>query len=268
MKRMRFFALLVVFALALSALASCNVKPEEVTAQALIEKADAALLAGKYVVDIDMKYTTNDKELSSVFSSINSTDIEMQVDGSNARLSMLMNDDISLSKFDMTYTILGETMYLKAVVSVLGNAQSMKYQSTLTAEDKKEFIGESLMTGDISASDFADTTLTKDEDTYIIICNSLNEESTKKLEDLMVSQLGADMEATLSNVQYTVEIEDGKYDSSTLSFDCLYKFGSESYSVSVEIEMDYDYDEEFTITAPNDASSYEEIDFEDLGILG
>ena len=261
----RILALLLITAIALTCLVSCEKTPEE-----LVKAADEALLKRAYTVDIDMDFSSDNPEMNEAFKSMNDMDIEMAVNGDDMKLDM----DLSMSvmgismAMNSSYVMIDNTLYLKMAVSSGGYSQNIKNKATLTEENIADFKEDAGVAYDVSSLDFENISMELVEDSFIITCDGIKADATEKLTDMISDQLeGSNAECAIENVKLVIEIEEGKYDTTTLSCDYKITVEGETYSVHMNSEMEYDYaelDEPIVISAPTDASDYEEVTYEEL----
>ena len=217
-----------------------------------------------YTIDLDMSFTSDNSDMNKIFENMENVDLELAKDGDNYQIKMEM--DMEGVGADMLYTIIGDTIYLKADVEYMGAKDSVKNRATLTEDEKEEFLGDNSMSSDITAADFATVEMEYIDDEMVITCKDLKDEARAELKDMIGDQLGQLNGATVNveNVKLVCEIDDFKYDTCVLTCDYTITYLTETYTISMRMEMEYDYDDIIAVVAPSDASTYKEVDFDDI----
>ena len=232
------------------ALTSCSE-----TAADVIAKADKALLSKPYQVDMDMSFSCDNQELSSIFESME-TDAKMYIDGDSMKLVMeMMGAELEMLCHD-------KVMYM----AVSFGGQSQKAKATMNDEQLEEFMGENSTTSDFSVSDFETVEMKTEKGKTIITCTGISEEALAKevnsaMEDMGLNGTGAEL--AIENLKLVTVIEDGKYDSYTITGDYVIKIQGLSFNVGYEIELEFDY-ENVALSKPADASSYQTLTYDEL----
>ena len=257
MKKVKIVSLLIVFVMVLCSMVSCFT-PD---ASKLMEKATEVMNQQPYTITMDMKYSTDDETLGSVFDSLTFEDVKVNVDGE--KMSIKMDMDMGIAEAELNYILISKTMYMNVAVS--GMSQAIKQKATLSDEDFKEFKEEMGISAQEDILDFSEMVLEKVEDTYVITCTGASEEFYESINESMeemADSLGGS--CTVSDLKYVVEIKDGKF--KTMQLSATYEMSVEEKKISVDftMDMDIDYDVEFAIEEPADKESYEEVDFSNI----
>ena len=251
MKKTRVLALLLVLAAMLTALSSCGLTPTSA-----IANAEKALTKAPYKIEMEMDLTCADKTYASIIEAMN-TEMTMFVDGDNFQMG------VSATGVDMTVTYVDGTAY--SSMSAFG--QIVRQKATLTEEQKAEFLEKNGASVGVDAIDFGSLSMTKDEDgDKIITCTELPEEALNELMESTLGDMGAgEISMTAKDVKMTIELDDGKYDTVTLTLTYVMTVAGETVEIGARIELEYDYgDDAKTVTAPKDADTYETADYEDI----
>ena len=259
MKTARLISIFLVLALVFGCVVSCGANESDPVK--LVENAENETAKEPYSVEMDMSFTTSNTQYKSVFEAMSIEDVKVLVDGKNVNMSM--NMDASGIKTSMEYTIFNRVMYVNMSLSGYGQKQTVKQKANMSAEEVREFLGDNGVDSELSISDFAEYSMTKDGDAYIISCTGI----TDDIEDVLLDKVsgiadGADIE--ISDVNYRIIIEDGKYDSIYLYCDYAMTAGSETVEFTMKTTMEFDYDEQINISAPDDADEYEEVDYSEI----
>ena len=262
----RIFSLLLILAITFTCLISCD----PISSEEMIKAADAALKENAYTVEIDIDYTSDNTDLNNIFKTLEDMKIEMAVNGENSKLDLEMMVDVEgiLMAVDMEYVLIGNKLYLKSNMNVAGYSTGSKVKTTLTEENLRDFASDTGIMHGMTSADFDSLEASLTEDGMVIKCNGIRSDAMSELDSFITDQFDdIDITCEIKNVCLTVEIEDGKYDTTTLSCDfSVVQDGSESL-VHMEIAMEYDYeddDESIVISAPSDPSSYNEVTYEEL----
>lgn len=258
MKFTKIVSLMLVAVLALTCLASC-----EMFAASAVKKADKALAQAPYTVNVAMEFSSDDKDINEAFSTMEAMDISIAVDGKNSLIEMAMNmDSVSM---DIDYTIIENTLYLKTAMTLLGKTQTVKYQSTITEDDRDELLGTANAASEVGFDDFSEIAMENKDGSKVITCTGLSKDETDDLEEMIADQLESiKAKVTVKNVKYIITIKDGKYEKIELLCDYEIVAGDESYEIGMKSTMTYDYESKVEISAPSDASSYEKVDFDEI----
>lgn len=259
MKTARFISIFLVLALVFGCVVSCGAN--ELDPVKLVENAENEIAKKPYSIEMDMSFTTSNTQYKSVFEAMSIEDVKVLVDGKNVNMSM--NMDSRGIKTSMEYTIFNRVMYVNMSLSGYGQKQTVKQKANMSAEEVREFLGDNGVDSELLISDFAECSMTKDGDAYIISCTGI----TDDIEDVLLDKVsgiadGADIE--ISDVSYRITIEDGKYDSVYLYCDYAMTAGSETVEFTMKTTMEFDYDDEVKITAPADADEYVEVDYSEI----
>lgn len=246
----KFLVLILSLSLVCCALTSCS----ETAAEA-VAKADKALLSKPYQVDMDMSFSCDNQEMSSIFESME-TDAKMYIDGDNMKLVMeMMGAELEMLCYD-------KVMYM----AISFDGQSQKAKATMNDEQLEEFLGENSTTSYFSISDFETVEMKNESGKTIITCTGISEEAlanevNNAIEDMGLGETGAELE--IENLKLVVVIENGKYDSYTVTGDYVIKIQGLSFNVGYEIELEFDY-ENIALSTPADASSYQTLTYDEL----
>lgn len=263
MKKFKLISLLIIAVMVLGCLASCG----EVTTEEMIAKADKALLNGAYSADVEIAFTTDNPMLKEIFAALNAMEMEFAYSNGNAKITSGMNTEVygMTVESEAQYVVVDDVIYLKNSVSVGGESTVVKQKANVTDLEKEDFLSENVASMDVTSTDFETVERKEVEKTTVISCEGLKQEAEASLNELMKDMLGElDGSISVKNVKLVVEIENGKYDEVKLSCDYVITAEGESVTFGFVMTMDYDFDETVVIEAPQDASSYETVDFSEL----
>ena len=251
MKKIISIALMIaMLAMSVCAFASC----EAVTAASAIKKADEALLKAPYTVTMSMNFESDNAEMNEIFDAM-SMEIPVTVDGENFAINM------SISGIAMNMTVVDKVLYYD--LSMFGETAKMK--TTLTDEQYKEITEEDGVQMPVDSANFETLTLETVDGKQVITCTGITTEGTEALNKMMnesVGEMGA--EAAISDLSFKITIADGKYESMALSVTYTVTVEGTSVSTTMTMNAKYAYDDVKPITAPADADSYEEMDYDEI----
>lgn len=255
MKKIISIALLIaMLAMSVCAFASC----EAVTAASAIKKADQALLDAPYTVTMSMNFTSDNAEVNEFFEAM-SMEIPVTVDGDN--LAINMTTEAMGMAVGMNMTVVDKVLYYD--LSMFGETAKMK--TTLTDEQYKEITEEDGVQMPVDSANFETLTLETVDGKHVITCTGITTEGTEALNKMMnesIGEMGA--EAAISDLSFKITIADGKYESMALSVTYTVTVEGTSVSTTMTMNAKYAYDDVKPITAPADADSYEEMDYDDI----
>ena len=242
----------MVLALMCVMLVSCD------NAQSLLNKADDALEEAPYAMTMKMNFECDNAELNQIFSLMN-IEVPVTVDGKNVSMNMSM--DMMGYTVGSNISVVDMVMYYN--MEFMG--QSIKMKSAMNEEQYQEFMAENQTEMKVKPNDFNKLTVETKDDKKYIVCDGINEEGLKALNDMVAESLeGVAGEANFSEVAYSVTLSNGKYESMDMS--CVYSvtIDGESYNVTLKLSTEFSYDNIAEITAPADADAYEEVNYSDL----
>ncbi len=248
----KFLALMMTLAMMCGMLVSCD------NAQSLIDKAIAAMEKEPYAMTMKMNFECDNEELNEMFSLMN-LEVPATVDGENIALDMSM--DLMGYTIGIDVIVADKVMYYN--MDMMGEIIKMK--STMNEEQYQEFMANNNTEMAVKPEDFGKLTVeTKDGKKYIS-CDEISEDALKVLNDIMVDALAdVDGEATVSDIAYTITLNNGKYESMDMT--CTYSItvAGETFNVTFDMSAVFSYDNVAEITAPADADAYEEVSYSDL----
>ncbi len=226
---------------------------------ALLEKADDALVNAPYKVTMKTTFKADNPELNAALAA-NAVEIPIIIDGENVSMDMSIP---ALGIQNSKIVVVDKVLYML----VEAQGITVKYKCTLTDEQFEQFMADNNATMPIEHKYFDKKDTEKDGSKKIITCSELNQDGKDMLKERaqkMLAALGNDSEADYDEIQLELIIEDGKYASQEIEMDYDISVEGVSFSVSATTKSSYDYDEDYKVTAPEDADSYTEMEYEDL----
>ena len=248
----RILAVVIALVLMCGMLVSCE------NAEAILEKADAALLSAPYKVIMKFDFECDNEELNEVFSLMN-MEVPVTVDGKNIAMDMSM--DIAGTTASSKMIVADMVLYYN--IEAMG--QVMKMKTTLTDEQYEEFMDDSNTEMIIEPDDFSEFTIENKDGKKVIACGKISDEALEDLNELMDESLGVGVvDASVNELSYSITISDGKYDAIDMS--CSYSVTSEgeTYNVTLNLTAKYSYEGVERVTVPADADSYQEWNYTDI----
>ncbi len=255
MKKIISIALMIaMLAMSVCAFASC----EAVTAASAIKKADQALLDAPYTVTMAMNFKSDNAEVNEIFEAMN-MEIPVTVDGENIAFNVSTESMGMTASFDMI--IVDKVLYYE--LSLFG--QTAKMKATLTDEQYKEINEESNTQMPISSANFETLTLETVDGKQVITCTGITTEGTEELNKMLADTLSSmDATASIGDLSFKITIADGKYETMALSVAYTITVAGETVTTTMTMNAKYAYDNVKPITAPADADSYEEMDYDQI----
>jgi hypothetical protein len=117
----------------------------------------------------------------------------------------------------------------------------------------------------MNLEDFADVTMKQDGDTYVITCKGLTGALNKALRSFTEGiEEAIDGFIEVVYADYVIKVKDDKITSASLTCTYSMTIGSEEIEFSMTSDMTYKYDDKISVSAPSDASDYEEVDYDEL----
>lgn len=262
MKAGRIISLILVLAMLLLSVTSCSPDVDK-----LIAKADGTLSDKPYVVDVDIDYRCSDETVAGIFEQLERTETTVYFKDGNvmAKTDLAISIGAENYSFNNVYTVIDGMVY--ATNSYVAGSYPVvsKAKAIITAEEKETLVNDLTVLGGISASDFTDVMVGKDDGKYVILCDKLSNEQIIAAEKALISQLESSVDSVkATRVDMRIELDGKRYDSITI--DCEYEFTiqGERYLVGMTVELDFDYDESFEITAPTDPDTYTSVKIDEI----
>ena len=249
--------LLLIAMVAMSALsfASC----EALTAVSALAQADEALSKAPYTFTLSMDLHSDNDDLNTIFDAV-SMDIPVTVDGKNLALDMSM-DIVEGISADLNMVVVENILYYN--MSLMG--ESVKMKAAMTQEQYDEFMEDTNSQMPIDPTCFETLTLEAKDGKHIITCTDITADGTEAMNELLGDTL-SDMSSTVTvgDLSFVITLADGKYESMELSAIYSANVEGETVSVSMTMKATFAYENVAPVTAPADADTYEEMNYEDL----
>ena len=235
--------------------ASCDA----LTAAAVVQQADEALLNTPYVMTMSMDFECDDAEMNAIFDAL-SMDIPVTVDGENMLMEMSMEIMEGMSA-RVKMTVFDKVLYYDMAVA----GQTVKMKATMNEEDYAEFLKENSATMPVDPSQFETLTLETKEGKQVVTCAGITEEGRAALNEIMGDTVGSiDASAAIGELSFVLTVSGGKYESMALTVDYSVTAAGKTINVSMTMNAKFSYTDVAPITAPADADKYTEMDIADL----
>jgi hypothetical protein len=255
----KLLSLLVVVTLVLGCVVSCG----EPTAEKVVQKATKEMAKSPCRVTMDMSFSSDDPTYNRILSMMSVENMKMEINGDNVRVTM--NMDVGGAETRMDYTVVDGTLYMKATVSAYGETQTVKQKAEISAAELDDLLADLNVSQDMNLEDFADVTMKQDGDTYVITCKGLTGALNKALRSFTEGiEEAIDGFIEVVYADYVIKVKDDKITSASLTCTYSMTIGSEEIEFSMTSDMTYKYDDKISVSAPSDASDYEEVDYDEL----
>ena len=234
--------MVLVLAIAICSMASCDGKPEKI-----IPAADEFLATNPYTVDVRVTYKSDDETMAAAIASFTGPTMKISVDGDkfSAIMYLKQGEDTSYAQF----TFLDGTLYTE--YSEGGKVANS--QTTYTAEDVAA-MRETLGAGaNVTYEDFDEVTVASAKKVTLITCDKIKADAIASLTASLTEQLETVFEevtVTVYTATLNIEIEDDKYNVIILTCEYFITTPTDSYSIDMQYSMKFNYDETVVITAP------------------
>ena len=236
----------LVLVLFVCSIASCQKKPAD--NENAIDKAEKALENAAYSVDATIEYSSEDEDMKSAIASFSKPVMKIRVDGDKFQGRM----DLKLDGANnyITYTYVDGVLYTEWCE----NGKTVQSSQSLGDADKAALTESYGAGANISVSDFEKVLESKNDDVTVITCETIKDDALLALVNSLKSEfelVGFNCSVALKDAKLSIEIKDGKYDTTTLT--CLYYITTslDTYSIEMKYFCKFDYAAEFEITAPN-----------------
>ena len=242
MKIKRIIALLLVLVALTSVFASCDAASEPV---ALVAAAEVALKMAPYTVNSTVEYTSTDEGMSAMIKSFSSPTIKVTVDGDKFRAQMdVKNGDVSNY---VTITYVDGFLYTQW----MENGKAVNNKEEYTAEDKAALVTKLGSGADINVDDFNNVSASHKKGVDTISCDGIKAESLGTLVTMLEEQFTSlDAKIEIKDATLTMNIEDGKYTSSTLTCEYYITTSIDCYVINMTYTTEYDYESGAVISSP------------------
>ena len=250
----RLIALIVSLVMILGCLASCDIignndNPGETPVEA-------------YRADVDIRFATDDNKIKDAINVMSSRAIVI-VNKDNVRIDTIAKTNTT--SVDRKYTLIDGVLYSNLLVQTNALAVSECQKAFVDGNKKDEILntfgeGTSIGVGDFYVSD-----IHKDGDNFSYVCSDPFDELKASLHKMVAARFAAiGATVTVSDVEYQLEVVNGRDSSSILSVNYVIDLDGETYSVIMRLYTTYSYDGDFTITLPEDADKYTEVSYQDI----
>ena len=241
MKLKRFIGFSLVLVLLISVLAGCKAAEPAV----LVASAELALEEAPYTVNATVEYTSPDESMSAIIKSFSNPTIKVAVDGERFRAQMdIKNGDTSNY---IVYTYVDGFLYTQWQENGVTYTDKEEY----TKEDK-DALATSLGSGaGVGILDFENVSSKRDGKVDVISCDRIKAESLGSLISSLEEQLTS-INATveIKDAALTMEIQDGKYQSTVLTCEYYITTELDSYVINMTYTTEFDYESGVAISAP------------------
>ena len=252
----RFTSVLLVFAMLIALLCSCEVlgengigddTPDVVTkasAEEIVTAAESALKANPYIVNMTIKYSSDDEAMQSAIKAFGTPKVKTEVNGDSFRISMSFTKGGVES--GITYTYLDGVLYtdLNEAGLVTGDYEDF------TDADKAE-LTESLGAGaNISIDDFSKVIVIDNNGKSVINCGDIKDEPLEKLVASLQAEMGEDILVAIKNATLVITTDCGKYTSTVFTCDYVITTPDNAYNLTMTYTSNFTYGKNVVITAP------------------
>lgn len=256
----KFTALLLLISILALVFAACSDK----TVEEMIDEADEILSDSAYSIDVDVSYVCDD-EVKDIFDQLGAAEIGVYVDGGKMRIEneTVINYGEGDVIFNTQYVMLDGVVYADLKYNLDGYDRLSQAKAYISEAQRDELFQKQSVACGITADDFTDVSISKD-DGDVIICTTAKDEILSELEYILIYQLeGASDTVAIKSATLTIELDDGKY--GTVSLNCAFdvRIMGSLYSVTMNVEMEYNYGG-VSVTEPEDTLSYGVVSFDEL----
>ncbi|MBQ8303221.1 MAG: hypothetical protein IJX97_06770 [Clostridia bacterium] len=254
MKFERIVALLVSLVLILGCFASCDIIGNNDDA----EKPEIEA----YRADVDIRFATDDNKIKDA---VNVMSSESVVIVNKDNVSINTTAKTKTTEVDRKYTLIDGVLYSKLLVKTGTLSVSENQKASVEGNKKDEILNTFGEGTSIGVGDFYVADIHKDGDNFSYVCSDPFEELKTSLQKMVAARFAAiGATVTVKDVEYQLEVVDGRNNSSILSVNYSINLDGEAYSVIMRLYTTYSYDGDFTIALPEDADNYIEVPYQDI----
>lgn len=245
-------ALLLIFALSVGCLASCDNMGGGQNAE-----------EDSYIVNIDVSYATNDPKMKEAIASITENSATLSVLGDDIRVnSKTVMDDRS---FNEEYILVGGVLYRSMKLVVGDYSVTSNTLAELTAENRQAVLADIGIGANISTADFKNCQHESFGEVSLYTCADIEENSAKSLEKIFSSGFsGMGGSVSLTGADFSATYNGEKIMDSTLSCHFAVVMNDISYEITMHIAYTYQYTDDITILAPEVIDDYAMVSYEEI----
>ncbi|MBQ7343586.1 MAG: hypothetical protein IJW53_02340 [Clostridia bacterium] len=222
-----------------------------------VDKAEAALEAAPYTVEMAVTYESSDQNIIDAIKCFTGPVIRLEADGDDLRVSMQMSLDGNVSK--SVYTVCDGMIYLYSSEQTASGEKATREKIEYTSELREEITDMLGIGANIRYDDFKEAKERGSGGESIITCTGIKDEALYGVANLMqdkLSSLGAMV--GVKDATLIITIEDGKYQATVFSCTYIITTPETVYTVSMSLAAKFDYTSDVSVSAPTDADDYVE----------
>ena len=216
-----------------------------------------------YVANVEIRFATNDDAMKAAVDAMSSSKSTVYVTKDEMRIetSAEMNE-ISLTD---NYVYFLGILYHENKITVNDQSYAEYKMATVGEADREKLLSDVGAGAGVDVSDFEIQDMTGDEKNAIYTCSNIKDDAKNSLQAIYASNFSA-LNATveLSGAEYTLETENGRDKSSTLSCHFVIDMDGKSYEITMHITTTYDYEAKFGISAPFNIDDYIEVGYDEI----
>lgn len=244
MRQRKIIGAILVFALAVCALTSCDVimggKPEK-----LVASADEFLKTNPYTVDVRVTYESDDENMASAIASFTGPSMQIKVNGDDFSVIMYLKNGDTQNFTQFVFS--GGYVYIQS-------SDGGKVMESVAGPEEVAAVRESLGAGaNVTYEDFEEVDTNGIGKVHVINCTKIKADAIASLTEPLAEMLEVafeNVEVTVHTVSLSIEIEDGKYNVIILDCEYFITTPTDSYSIEMQYSMKFGYDEAVEITPP------------------
>ncbi len=242
--------MLLTLVLAVGLLASCNT-------------TDTPLQSDVYVAMVDISFETDDEDMKAAVQAMKSSGSKIYVSGEDMKIEISAElNNISLSD---SYVYFGGTLYHENRLTVDGKTSVTLEKAAMSTENRQQLISDIGAGASIDPIDFNVQEMAGDELNYTYNCSRITGKAKESLEAIFASRfIGLNATVELTGAELTIEGENGRNKSSSLSCHFVITMNGQSYEITMNMNTTYDYDTAFGISAPAGSSSYKQVSYDEI----
>lgn len=257
----RLAALLVVAVMLVGALASCELLP--VDPVAVVAAATLEMSGSSYTATVNAEVSTDNELMQDAFSALGNNKTVLTVVGEDFMVQM--NVAVGGVRFNKTYTLVDDMLYHNAMAALGEGSVSLKQKAVFDGADRAEVLADVASGASIDALDFGELSAVRTSDGYTVTCSKMNSEAVLELTDILaVGFGGVGTLFDVADVEYVINIKDGRFDTTKLS--CTYKvmLAGVTHRLTMSMKGSYEYSDDLKVSAPEDGDAYTEVEYSDI----
>jgi len=214
-----------------------------------------------YAATVEINFSSENEALKQAIAAMSTSGI-ICVDGDDLKVET--EAKVGDTTVEENYVFFGGMLYHKQVVSSGDLSNTVLERTNLKDEERQQLLSDIGAGANISYLDFNIQDMEGDETNGTYICSRITAKAKESLEKIYGSNFKGFGQVELDGAEYTLVVENGREEKSTLTCHFVVTMEGESYEITMQIVTDYDYDASFSIVIPANSASYKQVLYSEI----